>query len=317
VIVLAVGIFSSAILYTVYPLSKPSIKQIGSPDSKDLEIESYIAGNRHNMTGELHPGRPGTLTEEQEIKLKELWIATLDVFGVLDKDAVVNGEADPTPGVARVDSKKPKKKRFGLLRTKDKTEEVKPEVKKAPEEEDKYNQNKIFQDTLANLTPETLRATFWSMVKHDHPDALLLRFLRARKWDVEKALVMMISTMRWRSHDFKVDDDIMSHGELGAFEDEKSSDEAKAKLGADFLAPLRLGKSFLHGTDKEGRPMCFVRVRLHKQGEQSDQSLERYTVFFIESCRMVLSPPVDTAVSCYHVGLFRCIPADRSQVCDI
>jgi len=251
------------------------------------------------MTGESLSGRPGTLTAEEEIKLKELWIATLDVFGVLDKDAVPNGEADPTPGVARVDSKKPKKKRFGILRGKDKTEDVKTEVKKGAEDEDKYNQTKTFQDTLANLTPETLRATFWSMVKHDHPDALLLRFLRARKWDVEKALVMMIAAMRWRSHDFKVDDDIMRTGELGAFEDEKSGDEVKAKTGADFLAPLRLGKSFMHGTDKEGRPMCYVRVRLHKQGDQSEESLERYTVFFIESCRMILSPPVDTAVSCH------------------
>jgi hypothetical protein len=60
---------------------------------------------------------------------------------------------------------------------------------------------------------------------------------------------------------------------------------------------MRLGKSFLHGLDKAGRPMCFVRVRLHKQGEQNEESLERYTVFVIESARMILAPPVDTAVS--------------------
>jgi hypothetical protein len=135
------------------------------------------------------------------------------------------------------------------------------------------------------------------MVKHDHPDGLLLRFLRARKWDVEKALVMMVSTMRWRSSDMHVDDDIMWNGEMKAWEDSQGSDPAKKKLGQDFLDQMRLGKSFLHGLDKEGRPMCFVRVRLHKQGEQSEESLERYTVFVIESARMILSPPVDTAVS--------------------
>ncbi len=52
--------------------------------------------------------------------------------------------------------------------------------------------------------------------------------------------------------------------------------------------------------------MCFVRVRLHRQGEQSEESLERYTVFVIESARMVLSPPVDTAVSL--LSLFKKIP---------
>ena len=94
-----------------------------------------------------------------------------------------------------------------------------------------------------------------------------------------------------------VDDDIMLNGELGAVEDTQSSDSSKKKLAEDFLTQLRMGKSFLHGLDKENRPMCFVRARLHKQGEQSEESLERYTVFVIESARMILSPPVDTAVS--------------------
>ena len=245
------------------------------------------------MTGEALPGRPGTLTEQEEVKLKELWIATLDVYGVVDAKEL-NGEADPTPGIARVDSKKPKKKRLGMFRSKDKSDD-KPEVKKGAEEVDKYDHVKKAQEALANFSPETLRETFWSMVKHDHPDALLLRFLRARKWDVEKALAMMIATMQWRQ-EYHVDDEIMKYGELGYLEDSQSSDPVKAKLGADFLAQLRLGKSFLHGTDKKGRPMCSVRVRLHKQGEQSEESLEKYTVYIIESARMMLNPPVDTAV---------------------
>jgi hypothetical protein len=63
------------------------------------------------------------------------------------------------------------------------------------------------------------------------------------------------------------------------------------------MAQLRMGKSFLHGTDKDGRPCCYVRVKLHKQGEQSEKSLERFTVYTIETTRMMLKPPVDTAVS--------------------
>jgi hypothetical protein len=94
-----------------------------------------------------------------------------------------------------------------------------------------------------------------------------------------------------------VDDDIMKNGELASLEAANGSDPAKKKSGHDFLAQMRLGKSYLHGLDRAGRPMCFVRVRLHKQGEQSEDSLERYTVFIIESARMILSPPVDTAVS--------------------
>jgi hypothetical protein len=40
-----------------------------------------------------------------------------------------------------------------------------------------------------------------------------------------------------------------------------------------------------------------VRARLHKAGEQSEESLERFTVYTIETARMLLRPPIDTAVS--------------------
>jgi hypothetical protein len=258
------------------------------------------------MTGEALPGRPGTLTPEQEEKLRQFWIATLEVFGKLDSKDVIGATEAVRVRSNTLAAKKPKKKRLSLFRKSNKDEDTDSVTStdsssQVGDSEDKYGQTKEFHDALSSLSPETLRATFWSMVKHDHPDALLLRFLRARKWDVEKALVMMVSTMRWRASDMHVDDDIMKNGELASLEAENGSDPAKKKSGHDFLAQMRLGKSYLHGLDKAGRPMCFVRVRLHKQGEQSEESLERYTVFIIESARMILAPPVDTAVSsCYY-----------------
>jgi len=255
------------------------------------------------MTGEALAGRPGTLTPEQEEKLKEFWVATLSVFGVLDAREFGAITPNSRNRSDTASSKKQKKKRLSMFRrNKDDDDESVTSTESgshtpSADTDDKYGQTKEFHDALASQSPESLRATFWSMVKHDHPDALLLRFLRARKWDVEKALVMMVSTMSWRSTTMHVDDDIMKHGELELLEDTQGSDVTKANLGRDFLQQMRLGKSYLHGSDKENRPMCFVRVRLHKQGEQSEESLERYTVFIIESARMVLSPPVDTAVS--------------------
>lgn len=111
-----------------------------------------------------------------------------------------------------------------------------------------------------------------------------------------------------------VDDDIMRNGEMKAFEDAEGSDPAKKKLGEDFLEQMRLGKSFLHGLDNQGRPMCFVRVRLHRQGEQSEESLERYTVFVIESARMILSPPVDTACVVFDMTNFSMANMDYAPV---
>ena len=70
--------------------------------------------------------------------------------------------------------------------------------------DDKYSQTKEFKEALATSTPQEIHDTFWKMVKADHPDALFLRFLRARKWDVNKALVMLVATMRWRNKELDV-----------------------------------------------------------------------------------------------------------------
>jgi len=264
------------------------------------------------MSSEIPPGRPGNLTQDQEEKLRQLWGQIFRVCGVGGGEPTEPAEP-PAPLTTKdhrkSDLAKDKKKRRSFFSRKPKKEaETEPPEEKQPGpspfvglkegEEDKYGQTKLFFDTLATLAPEAIRATIWGMVKHDHPDALALRFLRARKWDVDKALIMLVSTMNWRASEMHVDDDIMKNGEAAAVEAEGGSDAKAAKLGHDFLAQVRMGKSFLHGVDKAGRPICIVRVRLHRQGEHAEESLERYTVYIIETARMVLTPPVDTAVSC-------------------
>jgi hypothetical protein len=265
------------------------------------------------MSATVLPGRPGTLTPDQEERLRQLWSQIFRVCGVSTDDTGTEAP-EPLDTVRSKDRKKSdlakgdkeKKKRrsfFSRKGKKDADQETLPSGT-TPEtivtikegEEDKYGQTKHFIDTLASQSPESIRDTIWGMVKHDHPDALVLRFLRARKWDVDKALVMLISTMNWRAKEMHVDDDIMTSGEAAAVDDEKSSDTKKKQLGHDFLSQIRMGKSFVHGMDKEGRPICLVRVRLHRQGEQCEESLERYTVYLIETTRFLLKPPVDTAV---------------------
>ncbi|KAL9013524.1 MAG: hypothetical protein Q9173_001783 [Seirophora scorigena] len=200
------------------------------------------------------PGRPGNLTAEQEARLQELWTVTLRVFGVQAPDRPEDVEYQQQPGSnTATPDKRAKKKKNSIFRRHngDNVEGA------SADQDDKYGQGKDFQQVLATVDPEKLRNAFWSMVKHDHPDGLLLRFLRARKWDVHNALVMLIATMNWRMKEQRVDDDIMKNGEGQAAANSSSSDAAVKREAEDFLAQLRLGKSFLHGTDREGRPMCF------------------------------------------------------------
>ena len=262
------------------------------------------------MPGTALPGRPGNLTKEQELKLQEMWNATLNIFavsgfndGAKDDAASITG-SETAEQAGSVGLEKKRKKRVNLFSRKHHneagtggTEEA--ETISATDGSDKYGQTKEFHKLLESQSPEAIRTAFWSMVKHDDPDGLLLRFLRARKWNVQNALIMLISTMHWRMQGMHVDDDIVRRGEGGALEDSTSSNAPTKKEGHDFLTQMRLGKSFLHGTDKEGRPITFVRVKLHKQGEQSEASLERFTVYTIETARLLLSPNVDTAVSIF------------------
>jgi hypothetical protein len=268
------------------------------------------------------PGTVGTLTPEQEAKLREFWVLTLKVFGVpIDAlEADLNASSEPGPSTPE---KKPKRRGWGLFsRGSEDDGDDSKSVSSASgvnsnvaainiaEGDDKYGQSKEYQQALKDMKPEEIRTAFWNMVKQDHPDALLLRFLRARKWDVNKALVMMISTMRWRLQDVHVDDDIMANGEAFALKQSRSSDPVEKKKGEDFLYQLRKGKSFLHGVDKFGRPICVVRVRLHKANDQDIESLERFTVYTIETARLLLAPPVETAVSTPPVVLY-CYGSDK------
>jgi hypothetical protein len=313
------------------PIHKEARHDSAAPFDVAHLTDSYLV-----MAPNTPSGRPGTLTADEENKLRELWALTMKVFGVdagvdagLDTGVdEVNGAEAPAvaPGsdaASDKDGKKDKKKsRLNVFRRHkdDKTADAKSTTSSATStsgdisrlsisaDDDKFGQTAEFKAALANTPPEELRRAFWSMVKHDHPDALLLRFLRARKWDVEKALIMMISTMHWRLDEMHVDDDIVKNGELQAMADTKATDAKVKKNSDDFLTQLRMGKSFLHGIDNEGRPMCFVRARLHKAGEQTEESLERFTVYTIETARMLLRPPIDTAVSV----LFRQSP-DRAS----
>jgi hypothetical protein len=266
------------------PIDTPLLDQ----DDDDLSLQAQKYPDV--MASPQAPGRPGNLTPEEQVKLKEMWAQALEIFGVAPEGTHSNGTATPTTAPGAPDqSKKTKSKGFFGRKSKDDTA--------SGVDNEKHGQTQEFQQALSSHKPEELRAAFWDMVKHDHPDALLLRFLRARKWDVHAALVMAVSTIHWRLKDMHVDDDIMINGEEAAIRDSKTGNAAEKKEGADFAAQLHMGKSFVHGTDKDGRPCCYVRAKLHKAGEQSEKSLERFTVYLIETTRLMLKPPIDTAVS--------------------
>ncbi|KAI1270533.1 CRAL/TRIO domain-containing protein [Xylariaceae sp. FL1019] len=139
---------------------------------------------------------------------------------------------------------------------------------------------------LKNKSPESFRENLWGFILAEHPDALILRFLRARKWDVEKAMTMLVSAINWRD-ERNLLETIIRTGENVALKDNPSEDD-KA-----FINQYRSGESYVHGTDKEHRVVYIIKVRLHDPNRQSPQAMESYILHQIETLRTMMRPPND------------------------
>lgn len=226
-------------------------------------------------------GHLDNLDAEQENKLCQMWDAIFKINGVLDSmSRTPDGSTSNQP--LQLTSKDIKAKAAA----------ANLDISGLPEE---------LWAHLSSGDPESIRSGVLNSVKHEHPDTLLLRFLRARKWDVNKALVMMFAAIKWRYTEVNLDGDILWNGEEGAIKitanEKKGETPAARTLAGDFLKQVRMGKCFIHGTDREGRPICHVRARLHKASDQCPQSIERYTAYLIETGRLLVHPPVETVVS--------------------
>lgn len=143
----------------------------------------------------------------------------------------------------------------------------------------------------AGLNAESLasfRRAVWDGVLGDHPDVLVLRFLRARKWDVEKAMEMLVSMMHWR-HERKIDEEIVAKGDSVALSENKSKDDK------ELMEQFRSGKAYFRGTDKSGRPVFVIRVQLHELNTQSNEVMEAFVLHNIETIRMTMRHPTEKA----------------------
>ncbi|KAF9191091.1 hypothetical protein BGZ51_007800 [Haplosporangium sp. Z 767] len=80
-------------------------------------------------------------------------------------------------------------------------------------------------------SPTEYQTAFWSFVQAEHPDTTVLRFLRARKWNVEKAMEMLILALEWRIT-------------MGVDEVVKEGEEALDVKYPGFLEQLKEGKDW-------------------------------------------------------------------------
>lgn len=145
-----------------------------------------------------------------------------------------------------------------------------------------------FRHHLSDKTADGFRRALWRFIVNDHPDATVLRFLRARKWDVDLSMDMLVSAINWR-HEAQVDDKIVRTGESVGLT------ASPTKADTEFLDQYRSGKSYFRNTDKENRPIYIARVRMHDPSKQGPEAMERYILHSIESLRLLVRAPYDKA----------------------
>ncbi|KAJ2724024.1 phosphatidylinositol transfer protein csr1 [Coemansia sp. Benny D115] len=134
--------------------------------------------------------------------------------------------------------------------------------------------NKLVPKFESQMDNDTLRSAFWSVVRQDHPDVLMLRFLRARKWDLEKAYRMAIAAIKWRVQENV--EEIIWYGDT-----------------LNDASLMWKGVSFAHGKDRLGQPIIWSGSCLHHQKDQSYPQLKRYLIWMMETLRTLLAPPIE------------------------
>ncbi|KAH7161768.1 CRAL-TRIO domain-containing protein [Dactylonectria macrodidyma] len=144
----------------------------------------------------------------------------------------------------------------------------------APDKSQEFFQN------LDNKSPENFKQGLWDTILADHPDATVLRFLRARNWDVVKAVNMLASAVNWRI-ERRINTDLNREGESVGLKKTQTVDEEA------FIMQYRSGKSYVRGTDKDGHPVYIIKVRLHDPSKQSAAAMETYVLHNIEMLRVM------------------------------
>lgn len=238
------------------------------------------------------PGHVETLTEEQERKLKLVWTYLLTFFGyklaLPEPRAISRRSTTNSVLSAKMESSTKSKGLFGRFRKSHKKTESIEKLERvishpSTDASSKEDAGGRIHYAFKGLNSDDMNKAFWGFLRQDTPDNLVLRFVRARKWDVDKSLVMMTDTMKWRCYEGKPDK-ILCSGELGCVENDKPG----------VIYQFQLGKCIIRGHDRKGRPIAMVRARKHHSSDQTPEEIEIYTLLIIEYARLMLNEPIDT-----------------------
>ncbi|KAI8139948.1 CRAL-TRIO domain-containing protein [Fennellomyces sp. T-0311] len=243
------------------------------------------------------PGHAGALTAEQVKSLKDLWLRLFELF------KQPGDKINPPPQYEAPKAKEPKQNGgggwLGFGGKKKEVEKLDEEFVFLGRTADPRWMSLPLEQAIPLIPGHMLEYTFWNMVATDNPDAAILRYLRARKWNANAAYNMLINTLRWRLH-MRVDD-ISKLGESGL---RLELERLKPGMSEAFISQMRSGKATLGGPDKSNRGICFINVQLHHKEDQPAEAIQLCALYLMETARVFLGYPMVNACIVFNLDNF-------------
>jgi hypothetical protein len=142
-----------------------------------------------------------------------------------------------------------------------------------------------------NIVDSVRGEELFCSIGYDNPDTLLLRWLRACKWDVNAAVQQTIDALTWR-HEWGVYA-LGAKGESELYDDE-----------------IRTGKVYFMGRDRVGRPITYVFLKDHIKGQFPTDTTEKLIVLGVETGRKLVKAPIEMITLVVDVAGFGLRNAD-------
>ncbi|KAF9426684.1 hypothetical protein BGZ76_002648 [Entomortierella beljakovae] len=221
-----------------------------------------------------------TLTPEQKECLKRMWA---EYFRYVDSGEVnqLGQEIQSSLILSSIDSDTSSTKSKGSIGKKGWFGSNKSSRQQQQEKSQNDISSKVCVPDIG-IACEKIRPALWGAILGDNPDSLLLRFMRARKWNVELSMNMFLKVLKWRT-----DENIQ---ELIS----KNEDEIDIDYPG-FRKQFQTEKLFLHGTDKQGQLLMYINVRQHKPSDQEFKTMEKAILYLVETARITVEQSVGKA----------------------
>lgn len=153
-------------------------------------------------------------------------------------------------------------------------------------------EQEALQELFATHGVEEFHDQLWFLFGPDIPDMIMLKFLRARKWNVHRAFAMLCKCVKWR-----IESDVMgivAKGDLGL-----SREDPTYAIQGPAEKVYSLGYS-----DKNVMPVIMIHVKNHIAAAQPAETMTKFVISAAETFRTLVVYPNDKVIVVFDMSGF-------------